>query len=277
MLVVALAERDAVGVPEAAVERRDLPHRLARSLDREEVENGGGDVERPRVGEEQQARVVDPFGHEARRVLLGVAVGVLEDAVGHPHGQRGREAGGQDNRNARVEGADPERLEAAAARSRDRDPRSVHVVAREQVVDGSHPVPHHVAHEAGAGDRREVAEDRVLAADEVVAAAPARLVPELAALALADGIPAEDDVPAAHEAGRDLLVAGVGLADRRVAAGDEHRRLLPDGSFGHVDEGRHVDAGQALEDELLDPIAVHPDRAGDTGVERRSSLPAARR
>ena len=147
--------------------------------------------------------------------------------------------------------------------------RGVHVVAGEQVVDGSHPVPHHVAHEAGAGDRREVAEDGVLAADEVVAAAPSRRVPELAALALADGVPAKDDVATAHESCRDLLIAGVRLADRRVTAGDEDRRLLPDGSLRHVDEGGHVEAGQALEDELVDPVAVHRDRAGDARVERR--------
>ena len=54
---------------------------------------------------------------------------------------------------------------------------AVHVVPREQVVDGPHAVPHHVAHEARAGDRREVAEHGVLAADEVVAAAPARPCP----------------------------------------------------------------------------------------------------
>ena len=146
---------------------------------------------------------------------------------------------------------------------------AVDVVPREQVVDSPHAVPHHGAHQARARERREVAEDRVLAADEVVAAAAPRLVPELAALALADRVPAEDDVPAPSEANGDLLVAGVGLADRRVAAGDEHCRLSPDGSVGHVDEGRHVDAGQALEDELLDPVAVHRDRARDTGVERR--------
>ena len=112
----------------------------------------------------------------------------------------------------------------------------------------------------------------MLAADEVVAAALARLVPELAALALADGVPAQDDVPAAREADRDLLVGRVRLADRRVAAGEEHGRLLPGGSVGHVDDGGHVDPGQGLEDELLDPVAVHRDRPRDAGGERRPRL-----
>jgi hypothetical protein len=109
----------------------------------------------------------------------------------------------------------------------------------------------------------------VLAADEVVAAAPARAVPELAALALADGVPAEDHVPAPDEPDGDLLVAGVGLAHRRVAARQEHRRSLPRRALGHVHEGGHADAGQALEDELLDPIAFHRDRARDARVKRR--------
>ena len=149
---------------------------------------------------------------------------------------------------------------------------AVDVVPREEDVGGPHAVPHRVAHQAGAGERREVAENGVLAADQVVAAAPARLVPELAALALADGVPAEHDVPAPHEAGGDLLVVGVGLPDLRVAAGEEHRRLLPGRCVRHVDERGDVDAGQALEDDLLDPVAVHRDRPGDADVERRPRL-----
>ncbi len=272
VLVVALGERHALAVAGEAVEGRDLARRPPRALDREEVEHGGGDVEGPRPGEEQQAGVVDALGHEAGRVLLGVGVGVLEDAVGHPHGQRGREAGGQDRGDARVEAARPQRLEAAAARAGDRDPPGVHVVARLEVVDGPHRVPHHVAHEARAGESRQVAEDGVLAADEVVAAPSPGAVPELAALALPHGVPAEHHVAAAHQAHGDLLVAGVGLAHRRVSAREEHRGPPLGGPVGHVHERGHVDPGKALEDELLDAIAVPRERRGDASAERRAVL-----
>ena len=70
-----------------------LAHRPARALDGKEVLDRGRHVDRPRVGEEQQAGMVHALRDEAGRVLLGIAVGVLEDAVRHAHGQGGHEAG----------------------------------------------------------------------------------------------------------------------------------------------------------------------------------------
>ena len=112
----------------------------------------------------------------------------------------------------------------------------------------------------------------MLAADEVVAAAAARGVPVLAALALADGIPADHDVPAAGELPADLLVVAEGLAVGRVAAGDEDGGLGSARGIGHVDERGHVQAGQALEDDLLDPVPVHGNGPGDPRVQRRLRL-----
>jgi len=146
----------------------------------------------------------------------------------------------------------------------------VDLAPRQQVVDGPHAVPHLPPQQARAGEDGEVAEHRVLAAHEVVAAAPAGGVPELAALALADGVPADHDVTAPREPDRDLLVVRVGLAEGRVAARQQHRRLRPRRGVGHVQQRRHVEAGNALEDDLLDPVAVAGDLARDARVQRRA-------
>ena len=81
------------------------------------------DVERPRVRREQQAGVVDARGDQPGRVLLGVAVGVLEDAVRHAHRQGGDEARRGDHGDARVERAQVQPTEPAAARPGDGDAR----------------------------------------------------------------------------------------------------------------------------------------------------------
>ena len=95
----------------------------------------------------------------------------------------------------------------------------------------------------------------MLAAHQVVTAAAPRRVPELAALALAHGVPAQDHVPPPREADRDLLVGRVRLADGRVAAREEHGGLRSGRGVGHVEQRRDVEARHALEDHLLDPVA----------------------
>ena len=109
MIVIALDHRHVGAVSEALVESAQLAERPARPFDREEVLDRGREVQRSRIGEEQEARVVHAAGDEPGRVLLGVAVRVLEDPVGHPHGQRGGKAGGQDHPHALVERCDPGR------------------------------------------------------------------------------------------------------------------------------------------------------------------------
>ena len=137
---------------------------------------------------------------------------------------------------------------------------------RQQVVDRTHAVPHFPSREAGAGEVRQVAEHRVLAADQVVAAALPRRIPELAAFALAHRIPADDDVAASGETLAEGLV--VRLAVRRVAARHEHRRMLPGLPSGTYTSAVTKTPGQALEDDLLDVVAGHLDPAGHLRVQR---------
>ena len=213
--------------------------------------------------------MVDAGGDQAKGVLLGVAVRVLEDAVPHAHGERGDEARRRDHADPLVEGAQPQRLQPAPAGAGDRDARAVHLRAREQVVEGAHAVPDLVAVQGRAGEAGQVPEHGVLAAHEVVTAPALRRVPELAALPLPHRVPAEDDVAAPRELSAQLLIVLEGLAVGRVTAGDEYGRMRAR-AFGHVEERGDVQPGLALEHDLLDAVSVHRDRAHDAGVQGRA-------
>src|SRR4029077_17088554 len=97
---------------------------------------------------------------------------------------------------------------------------------------------------------REVAEDRMLAANQVVSALARPRVPELATFALPDRIPADDDVAASDEALAQGLV--VRLAVGRMAARDEDGGMFTGATVWHVDQSGDEDPRQTLEDEFLD-------------------------
>ena len=164
-------------VPAAPVDGLYLPERLPRALDGKEVEHRRGHEHRPRVREQEHAGVIDTGGDGAREVLLGIAVGILEDAVVHPHREGADVAGRRDHADPGVERADERGLEPAAAGAGDADPPGVDLRARQQVVEGAHPVPDLPAREVRAGEIREIADDRVLSAHQVVAAASGRRHP----------------------------------------------------------------------------------------------------
>ena len=185
-----------------------------------------------------------------------------------------------DHGDARVQRADPGRLIPAAARPGDGDALGIHVRSREEVVERADAVPHHPARHARAGERRQVPHHGVLSAHAVVAGVAGRDVPELAALALANRVPADHDVPQCRQSRGDALVALVGLADGRVTAGEEHGRTPPGRlvplpaclRFWCVDHGGDVDAGDALEHDTLDAVPIELLAADDAGVQRRARL-----
>ena len=119
----------------------------------------------------------------------------------------------------------------------------------------------------------------MLAADQVVAASPPRGVPELAALALPDRVPAQDDVPAPGEPRANLLVVSESLPLGAVPARHQDRRTPARRTLRHIQQCGHVEAGQALEDYLLDPVTLARQRSDDARTERCSCArqPADRR
>ncbi len=242
-------------MPETPVDGGNLAECPARALDREEVEHRSRHEDGPGIHQQQQARVIDAVGDHAVGILLGVAVGILEDAIGHAHRERGDETGRGRDADPRIERGDDGGLEAPAAGARDADARGIDLGSREQIVERTHAIPHFPARDVGAGKVGQIAQDGVLATNQVVAALPGRGVPELASLALAHGIPADHDVPARGQPLAQGLI--VGLAVGRVAGRHQHRRMVPPAVVRDVHQGRHEDPRQTLEDDFLDVKTGH--------------------
>ena len=138
----------------------------------------------------------------------------------------------------------------------------------EQIVERPHAIPHFPARDVGAGEVGEVAQDGVLATNQVITALPGSGVPELASLALAHGIPADHDVPTRRQPLAHRLI--VGLAVGRVAGCHQHRRMVPPAVVRDVHQGRHEDPRQTFEDDFLDVKTGHLDLTRDLRIERRA-------
>ena len=199
--------------------------------------------------------MVDSLRNEAEEVLLGIAVGIDKDAVFNAHGKRSDVAGRNNDLDAFIQCAEQRGLEAAAAGSGDADALAIDVGAREQVVDGAHSVPDFPPRQIGAGEVGEIAHDSVFGADQVVAALLCLRIPELASLALADGVPADDEIAALHQPLAKILDSEF-FRFAECPAARERRGELCSSILGHIDERRDIEAGKALVDELLDMKAV---------------------
>ena len=212
--------------------------------------------------------MIHAFSNHPRGILLGIAVRILEDAIPDAHRQRRDVAGRRDGLDSLIQRCDEGGLKPAAARAGDADARAIDLGPRQQVIERANAVPDLPPRQVGAGEIGKVSEDRVLAANQVVAASSARRIPELAAFALPDRIPTDHDVAAQRKPLTQCMV--VRLAVRGVAAGDEHCRTGPLAAVGHVDERRDVDTGNALENQLLDAKPGHLHSAGHLRVEWRA-------
>ena len=130
------------------------------------------------------------------------------------------------------------------------------------MIEGTDPVPDPVSGQAAPQEVERIAQHAVLAAGEVEAGPPPRRVPELAAFPLPDGVVRQDDVAPPGQVDVEDLVGVAGLADRRMPARAEDARGGRIDPLGPVEERGHVVTGEALEDELLDDVAVPHDLAG---------------
>src|SRR4029077_4379555 len=88
------------------------------------------------------------------------------------------------------------RLKAASAGSCNADALGIDLWTRQQVVEGAETIPNFPTCQVCACEISQIAEHSVLRADPVVAALPGPSIPELAALPLTPGIPADDHIPA---------------------------------------------------------------------------------
>ena len=256
MLLGRLRPLDALAGAGRLVQSLRLGERLARPFDGKEVEFRRGQQRRPRRPQREQAGVIDAVADEAENVLFRVRVRVGLDAVGHAPRQRRDIAADRRDGDARIEGGDVGRQRAAAGVADAAEFLRVHLRPRREIVEAAHAVPDAKAGQAAAQQVERIAEHRMFAAGQVEARLSLVRVPELAALALADGVIGQDDVTALHEIEVQHLVRRLGLAHRRMAARTQHAGQRVADLLRPVQQGRHEIAGKALVDQLFDEIIV---------------------
>ena len=265
MGVVELEEPGTVGGAQRLVDTQGLRVGGPGALDGEEVPNGGHDQERARREGRGVVGEVETVLQEAGEVLLGVLGPGLEPQL-LPGGHVAR---GDGHRQARLDHRQVGGLGAAAGVPGHRQASGVHVVPGQEIVHSPDRVPGLVAGEVLAGEEALEAGEGVLGGPDPHSRSAQVRVEVERALPLAGRVERQDQEPSLRQGDPRVLVGGVGLAVGRVAGRPQDRRPGRGRGAGHVDVGRHVEAREALVDQLLHPVAVPFQGAGDAGVEGR--------
>ena len=229
---------------------------------REEVVKGEPGANRLRKRGRQKRKVVEserklPVDH----LLWILRTGPLRE---------GREIGYERHRTRRRESVVHQvqvgRQRSAAGVAANAQPFRVYVLAGAQVVDGADSVPHAELRHVPAEEMRT--KSRVSMSDHAVE----RTVHALPPLALIDGIAHERGKSAARGDNARAVVHGKELPLVRVSAGHQDRRMRSGELRGVRKEKMRSDVvvRTALENDLLDHVAVAFNHADGAGVERRS-------
>ena len=214
-----------------------------------------------------------PFEIMSVQVLLGITVRILENAVVNAHGQGSDVAGDRRDFDARFEGSDVYRLKAA--------PLVPVMLMRSGSTSG-----------ASADNRRRAIRPRfpsapglcppdkpdcparMLSTDQVVAALASFASQNWLRSPWPTGSQAEDHISALHQSLAQRLIV-CSCRSRRVRQERERQDTfwfcLTSRSIRHVQQGSHINAGKAFENQLLDVEAIHWNRAGDARVQWSSS------
>src|SRR6185312_3541386 len=103
------------------------------------------------------------------------------------------------NFDTRIKRGDQRRLKTTAAGSRNIDALGIDIWSCEQIIDGAYSVPNFPTSKICSSQIRQVPQDRVLGANQVVAALVIFFIPELAAFPLTKRVPGNDHIPALHQ------------------------------------------------------------------------------
>ena len=115
MPVIAFDQRNPLSAVETLVQAAHFADSLARAFNGEEIEHRRGHHYRPRIHHQQQPRMVHTVCNHSVKVLLGIAVRILEDAVIDPHGKRSNVTGRCGNFNSRIKRGNVRGLKSTAA------------------------------------------------------------------------------------------------------------------------------------------------------------------
>src|SRR5665213_3648321 len=171
--------------------------------------------------------------------MLGVTIWVDEDAVFDPHRKRRDVTGGNNYFNALIQRSEQGGLKAAAAGSRQADPMAVHVGTTKQIIHCSHAVPYLPPRQIRTGKISEVPHYSVLGAYEVITAFLCLCVPELASLALPNGVPTNDEIAALHESLTKVLIVNFSIF--RMSGGYQDRGMDLIAILGNIHESGHIE------------------------------------
>jgi len=86
MLVISLSQRNTIRMTEAAVDVGDFTKRFVGALDGKKIQDSSCYQNWAGIHQQEQSRMIEALRNHAVEVLLGIAVGIFEDAVEHPHG-----------------------------------------------------------------------------------------------------------------------------------------------------------------------------------------------
>ncbi len=182
------------------------------------------DQRRPRREQGEQSGVVDLLAHEAENVLFRIGRWVFLDAICHAPAQCRDVTADRHDRHPRVKCADVGRQCAASRIADAADRLRIYLRERGQIVQPAQAVPDAIARQVRAQQVERVAQHGVLATAQIKARAALGGVPELASLALPDGVVRQDRIAALRQIDVEDLICVGRLAGRRVAARTEDPR-----------------------------------------------------
>jgi hypothetical protein len=208
--------------------------------------------------------VADVIRKHAEQILFWVTIWVSENAIGHAHGKRSDIAGRNHDLDSKVEGGDECSLRATTAATRDANAFGINIRTGEQVVDRSDAIPDFPASKIGAGKVGKIAENGVLATNEVVTAAVSLNVPELTSFPLTDRVPGNRQVTPFGESRAKGLVMDLPIGG--VSCGDEHGGMTRRAVIRNIYQRGDINAWKAFEDEFLDRETVTLNRASGAGM-----------
>ena len=268
--VIALGHGDAITMSEAGIKLVHFAECFLRSLDGEKIEHGGGDEYRPWIHEREQSGIINAFRDHAVKILLGVTVRILENAIVNAHGQGSNVAGDRGDFDARFESSDVYRLKAAPARAGDVDAAGINFGEGQQVIKGAQSVPDFPPCQVCAHQVCKIPQHGVLSTDQVVATPAGFCIPELAALSLAYGVPGQHNIPAQHQvlAQRLIMILAVSGVSRRYENARKFCCFACIAIVGHIQKSSHVKSRKAFENYFPDMKAVHRNRTCDPRSQR---------
>src|SRR6266480_6064072 len=165
MGVIAFDEGNSVSTVETLIQPSYFADGFARAFNGEKIEYRGSHQYRPGIHQQQQPGMVRTIRNHAKKILLGIAVGVGKNAVVNPHRQGADITRRHGHFNTLIESGNQSSLKAAAARPGDADSLAVNFRTGEQIIDRADAIPYLPSGKIRSGQIGQVPYHRVFTTD----------------------------------------------------------------------------------------------------------------